>query len=354
MLRVLHLAGSAVSDFHADLSLTYARGCLAAMGDAYESHPAHVSPDGRWRFPASFDPDVIAAAPALDPPDALAHLGRLGLDVVLPQMFCLPGMTSYRSLFDVLGVPVVGNTGEVMAIGARKAAAKAMVAAAGVDVPAGEVLRPGERPTVSPPAVVKPEDADNSLGVTLVREAAEFDAALEAAFAHAGRVIVEEFVPLGREVRCGLIERATTSGSELVGLPLEEYLLDDATHPVRGYADKLAPGDGGLTLVAKDNPDVVIVDRDDPLTERVWEVARRAHRALGCRDYSLFDLRIDPAGRPVFLEASLYCSFSPASVLAVMARAGGIGLDELLATAITSAMGARPRRTTPPAAARRG
>ena len=76
----------------------------------------------------------------------------LGLDVVLPQMFCLPGMTSYRSLFEVLGVPVVGNTGEVMAIGARKAAAKAMVAAAGVDVPVGEVLRRGSaRPSRRPP-----------------------------------------------------------------------------------------------------------------------------------------------------------------------------------------------------------
>ncbi|MEJ2884975.1 D-alanine--D-alanine ligase [Actinomycetospora aeridis] len=336
-MRVLHLAGSAVSDFHADLSLTYARGCLESIGDAYESHPCVVSPDGSWRFPASFEPDVIADAPPFDPPGALAHLGRLGLDVVLPQMFCLPGMTSYRSLFDVLGVPVVGNPGEVMAIGARKAAAKAVVAAAGVDVPAGEVLQPGERPTVAPPAVVKPEDADNSLGVTLVRAPQEFDAALDAAFAHAGRVVVEEFVPLGREVRCGLIAR----DGELVVLPLEEYVLDADTRPIRGYADKLAPSASGLRLVAKDNPDVVIVDPDDPLTARVGDVAKRAHVALGCRDYSLFDLRVDPSGRPVFLEASLYCSFSPASVLAVMAEAGGIGLDELLATAVRGALARR-------------
>lgn len=183
--------------------------------------------------------------------------------------------------------------------------------------------------------MVKPEDADNSLGVTLVREPAGFDAALDAAFGHADRVIVEEFVPLGREVRCGLVER----GGELVGLPLEEYLLDAETRPVRGYADKLARDDAGLRLVAKDDPDVVVVDADDPLTARVQDVARRCHVALGCRDYSLFDLRIDPAGRPVFLEASLYCSFSPASVLAVMARAGGIDLHELLATAITRARG---------------
>ena len=325
-MRVLHLAGSAVSDFHADLSLTYARGCLAATAASHEAHPAYVSPDGRWRFPPSFSAEAIGAAVAVDPAEALAHVGRLGLDAVLPQMFCLPGMTSYRALFDVLGVRVVGNPAEVMAIGARKAAAKAMVAAAGVDVPAGEVLGRGQRPTVAPPAVVKPEDADNSQGVTLVRSVEEFDDALDTAFAHADRVIVEEFVPLGREVRCGILER----DGELVGLPLEEYRLSEE-HPVRGYADKLAPSsDGGLRLVAKNDPDVVMVEVDDPVTARAWDVARRCHVALGCRDYSLFDLRIDPAGRPVFLEASLYCSFSPASVLAVMAHAGGIELDDLL------------------------
>ena len=57
-------------------------------------------------------------------------------------------------------------------------------------------------------------------------------------------------------------------------------------------------------------------------------------RRSGCRDYSLFDFRVDPAGRPWFLEAGLYCSFAPASVVAVMAAAGGVALDELFATAI--------------------
>jgi D-alanine-D-alanine ligase len=43
----------------------------------------------------------------------------------------------------------------------------------------------------------------------------------------------------------------------------------------------------------------------------------------------LFDFRIDPEGQPWFLEAGLYCSYSPNSVLAVMASARGIGVGEL-------------------------
>ena len=28
---------------------------------------------------------------------------------MVPQMFCIPGMTAYRALFDVLGIPYLGN-----------------------------------------------------------------------------------------------------------------------------------------------------------------------------------------------------------------------------------------------------
>lgn len=53
-------------------------------------------------------------------------------DIAVPQMFCLPGMTVYRGLFDLLGIPYVGNTPDVMAHSARtEARAKAVVAAAG-------------------------------------------------------------------------------------------------------------------------------------------------------------------------------------------------------------------------------
>ena len=61
----------------------------------------------------------------------------------------------------------------------------------------------------------------------------------------------------------------------------------------------------------------------------VWAAARSCHVALGCRQYSLFDFRVDPEGRPWFLEAGLYCSFASTSVLAVMAGAAGIALPEL-------------------------
>jgi D-alanine-D-alanine ligase len=147
---------------------------------------------------------------------------------------------------------------------------------------------------------------------------------------------VESFVELGREVRCGIVVR----DGELVCLPLEEYNVSRETRPIREYADKIRPNEvGDLALVAKDPSRAWIVDPDDPVTPRVWEAARRCHLALGCRDYSLFDFRIDPGGQPWFLEAGLYCSFARKSVISVMAAAAGIPVSELFALAIREGTG---------------
>ena len=327
--RTLHLVGSPRSAFWADLSAMYARRCREVTGDA--GPIAYVEPGGAWRFPASLDGDALAAAAPLALPAALDRIAGLGVEVMVPHLFDLAGMTHYRALFDVLGIPYVGNAPDVMALAADKARTKAVVAAAGVDVPAGELVRAGETPALEPPVVVKPVDADNSLGVGLVHDRDGYGPALQAALEHGDRALVEAFVPLGREVRCGLLER----DGELVCLPLEEYAVDG----VRGYADKLAPDpDERLRLVAKDTTRAWIVDRDDPVTDVVWAAARRCHAALGCRHYSLFDFRIDPEGRPWFIEAGLYCSFSDRSVVATMAAAAGIGIRDLYATAIEGAL----------------
>lgn len=334
--RILHLVGSAYDAFHGDLSCLYARDCLTATADPtrYDVLIAYITPDRLWRFPASLSPDDIAAAKPMPLCEAIEVLTTQNIDVMLPQMFCIPGMTHYRALFDVLQIPYVGNPPDVMALAAHKARAKAIVAAAGVNVPRGELLRSGDVPTLLPPVVVKPASADNSLGVTFVNDIAHYEAALKIAFAHAPEVLVEDYIALGREVRCGILVR----NGELMGLPLEEYRIDNQ-NPIRGYADKLKRTDGDLSLTAKDGMKAWTVNVDDPITTRVQAAAKQCHAAMGCRHYSLFDFRIDPQGQIWFLEAGLYCSFSPKSVVVSMARAAGMTLDELLGSLLNQVVG---------------
>jgi D-alanine-D-alanine ligase len=327
-LRLLHLVGSAVDEFGADLSRLYAEACLNSLRRVTDHvmHVAYVSPDGSWRFPRELTVRAIAQAPAMALAQAISQIRALGVDAMVPQMFCIPGMTTYRALFDELGIPYVGNSAEVMAVGVDKHQARSAVAAAGVAVPEAQVLGPGERPTLPYPIVVKPIDADNSVAVSLVRHPDDYDAAAAQALVYSRAVLAETYVALGREVRCGIIVR----DGELLCLPLEEYAMDPGSKPIRSREDKLArAGSGELYLVAKDPSRAWIVADDHFLTQRVWAAARRCHLALGCRHYSLFDFRIDPDGQPWFLEAGLYCSYSPDSVIAVMASAVGIGLRQL-------------------------
>lgn len=324
--RLLHLVGSPTSEFYRDLSLVYARDCLEVSHElaGHEDVIAYVTPDGRWRFPADLTAEAIERAESIGLAEALARLSGLKIEMAIPQMFCLAGMTTYRSLLELLGIEYVGNRPGVMALTADKAKTKAVVAAAGVRVPDGELLRPGQSASIPPPAVVKPADADNSFGVSLVREAGQYPQALERSFEHADRALVESYVEPGREVRCGIVVR----DGELLCLPLEEYRVAD----IRDHGDKiLRNGAGDLELVAKDNPSVWIVDPADPAIAVVHDAARRSHLALDCRDYSLFDFRIDPDGQPWFIEASLYCSFARQSVLSVMAAAAGLRTSDLLA-----------------------
>lgn len=350
---VVHHTGSPTSDEWADLSRLYAAGALDALdplddgvadvgggaggpgGRRWRHVVVDVSPDGSWRFA-----DSTAALPEAEPLDAgraIARLAGLGADVGVPQLFCPAGLTDHRALLALLGIPTVGNPAHVMALTADKFATRAVVAAAGVAVPRAELVRRGD-PLPDPwgPVVVKPVDGDNSAGVRLVDDAAALDDAVQCALDVSPAALVEDFVSLGREVRCGTVVRH----GELIALPLEEYAVDPVDKPIRDADDKLARSPAGdLRLVAKDDDHAWIVDDDDPAVAAVHELARTAHVALGCRHHGLVDVRIDPDGRPWFLESGPYCSFAPSSVVVTMAAAAGIALDELFADAVDLALG---------------
>ncbi len=346
-LRILHVVGSPTNAFFRDLSELYARGCIDALGDpaTYVFPIAHLAPDGLWRFPSALTAEAIARAPGRTLDEAIRTIAELDIDAALPQMFCERGMTDVRALLELMGLPYLGNRPLQMAIAMDKAKTKAIVAAAGVDVPRSLLLRRGDMPDVAYPAVVKPNSADNSDGVALVTTDVAYLRALHDAFTFSETVLVEDYIALGREVRCGIVERR----GELVCLPLEEYFVDPHERPIRRAKDKLKRiDDDRLTLVAKTRTESWIVPSDDPIVPVVHAAALRCHAALGCRQYSLFDFRIDPHGTPWFLEAGLYCSFSPQSVIVTMMEAAGTPLRRFFAEAVDELIAGRtsshPRR----------
>jgi len=258
-------------------------------------------------------------------------------------------MTHYRSLCEMLGLEVLGNSGHTCTLGNDKFITKHVCKAAGVPVPAGEQLRkeihgvdiPATARRLikerSAPFIVKPAREDNSIGLSLVRTNSpeEVEAALIKGFEYDNHILVEEYIA-GRECRVAVLEvEDGEGGTRLQILPKIEYLLDD----IRTAEHKLARTSDGKIKTSSDNPGEGIMaakkqgDRICPaefspeVNARLDDLAIRAHGALQCKYYSLYDVRINEDGYPFMLEAALFCSFSPLSVIVSLAAASN---DEAL------------------------
>ena len=128
-------------------------------------------------------------------------------------------------------MPLVGCDSASMALSTNKSRA-GRHGRVGTPVPAGELLRAGERPSMPCPIIVKPCSEDNSMGVSLCRTDADVDAALAGALAFDDEVLVEEFVPLGRELRVGVIAEPRAP-ADAAGGGGDDDDDDDARAPAR-------------------------------------------------------------------------------------------------------------------------
>lgn len=141
-LRVLHLFGSSTSLYYAQLSMAYAQQAVKALAngtaDRFEFLFARVHPRGdaaalngecsssssspTWSFPASMgDADLAKASGGrCGHSEGIGRIAALAIDVAVPHMFCFDGMTTYRSLLDLLDVPFVGCDAATMALSTNK------------------------------------------------------------------------------------------------------------------------------------------------------------------------------------------------------------------------------------------
>jgi len=345
-IRVMHLMGSPTSSFYFDLSVMYGRTAVEFEGLDHESFKheyAIVFCDGCWGFPESLDSTTLENTPRCSLGTALAQIEARcpAVDVVMPHMFCVEGMTRYRAVCEMLGLEVLGCSAHTCTIANDKFLTKQVCKAAGVPVPNGELLRTNPHyldvegtakdllARRSPPFIVKPAREDNSIGLSLVKSDSptELSAALATAFQYDDHVLVEDYIA-GRECRVAVLEIEDEEGGvRLEILPKIEYLLDDirtSKHKLSTDSNgKLLTGDGGVAdaiVKAKKEGDRVCPAQFSPeVHQRLDNLARRAHKALACKYYSLYDVRIDADGFPYMLEAALFCSFSPFSVVVALA-----------------------------------
>jgi D-alanine-D-alanine ligase len=248
--------------------------------------------------------------PALSVSDLVVNLAE-GLDGRAE------GEARLVALLELAGVPFTGSGSETLALCRRKDRANAVLAAAGLPVPAWAVATPGRVPDwVAFPAIVKPVGEDGSVGIA-ESSVVEDPVQLAAALAQVDRdALVQEFVA-GRELNAALVGDAV--------LPISEIRFSGAVRVVT-YAAKWAYG----------SPDDLATRPVCParlpagLRDRVLELATAAWVAVGGRGYGRVDVRLDPDDRPWILEVNPNPDLAPGAGLARMAGAAGWGYDGLV------------------------
>ena len=158
------------------------------------------------------------------------------------------------------------------------------------------------------PCVVKPCSCGSSVGISIVDNKEELDAALKLAQEYEEYVLIEKKIE-GRELTVGILDGEV--------LPVIEII------PTEGFYDYTNKYQAGKTL------EICPAEIEESVREVVAEQTRLAFDALRLSGYSRFDFIVDKSGKPWCLEANTLPGMTPTSLLPQMAAANGIEYGKL-------------------------
>jgi D-alanine-D-alanine ligase len=208
-----------------------------------------------------------------------------------------------QAILDRRGFAYTGEGESASRIAFDKLASKELFVRAGVPTPRSEVIAPGAKPTLALPIVVKAPREGSSVGVHLVREAGQLEAALADCANLDREILIEELVE-GRELTVGVVgDRAMA----VVEIRPHEGFYDYAHKYTKGASEYFCPA-----------------PLDEATTRRVQETALAAHRALGLEVYSRVDILLRADGELFVLEANTIPGMTETSLLPKAAAAVGI------------------------------
>ncbi len=232
-----------------------------------------------------------------------------------------------QGLLEILGLPYVGSGVLASALAMDKIASKQLFLASGLKTPAFVALD-SDTPhdidvivgALGEKLVVKPVSEGSSVGMSIVHDRAELEPALELAFRHDRRVLVERFVS-GAEVTVGVI-----GNDETTALPTLEVVPE---HEYYDYESKYVPGMSRHIIPARVSESV---------RGECQRVALAAHRALGCRGMSRSDTIVTAEDDVYLLEVNTIPGMTSTSLLPDAARAAGIEFPALCESLVLLAL----------------
>ncbi len=227
-----------------------------------------------------------------------------------------------QGLLELMQIPYTGSGVLASALAMHKLYSKQTFAAGGIlTAPFRHFLR-GETVSLTDlpfglPVVVKPVQEGSSVGISIVKQESDLEAALELAFRHDDEILVEQYIK-GQEVQVGILDDRPIGAIEIV--PKKEFYDFEAK-----YSDGMAEHIFPARLEA-------------PLYEKAQQTGLAAHRALGCKGYSRVDLLVTETGDCFVLEVNTLPGMTALSLLPeIAAKGAGLTFEALVERIIESA-----------------
>jgi D-alanine-D-alanine ligase len=216
-----------------------------------------------------------------------------------------------QTLLEVVGVPYTGSGPLASAMAMDKDVSKRLFRDCGVPT-ADWAMAPIPRAEVAAsfgwPVVVKPSKQGSTLGLTVVKDPSDYEAAVELAARYDDEVMIERFVP-GRELTVGVLEGKALAVGEII-----------PRHEIFDYECKYTPGMSEENFPA---------DLPQAVARECQRLAWLAHQALKLGGYSRVDFRLTPGGEAFCLEVNTLPDMTATSLLPQSARAAGIEFPDL-------------------------
>ncbi|HWH13759.1 MAG TPA: D-alanine--D-alanine ligase family protein [Miltoncostaeaceae bacterium] len=342
MTRVLVLMGGRSGEH--DVSLVSARGVMEALATtALDTVPVRIGREGAWTRdgrPVGLcaGPDGRALLVALDGAEE-----PLPVDVVFPVLHGPYGEDgTVQGLCEMAGVAYVGAGVAASSVAMDKALFKTLALAHDLPVAEAVVLTAtdlADQPaavraeiahSVGYPCFVKPARLGSSLGISRVAGAEALDAALDAAFAHDDKVLVERAIT-GREVEVGVLG----ADGDLVVSPPGEIRYEGEWYD---YATKYEAGRAELVVPADMPPEVAA---------RTADLAAAAFTMVGCHGLARVDFFVTAAGEVLVSELNTMPGFTPTSAYPSLMAAAGVPYPEVVARLVALARSRHARSAAP-------
>lgn len=217
-----------------------------------------------------------------------------------------------QSYLEELGLPYTGAGSVTSRNCFDKVLTKKAFVAAGVPTPKSEVITAGQMPTIPVPCVIKPPCEGSSVGVQIVKDAAELPAAVAEAAKYGKELLVEEFI-CGKELTVAIFNGEA--------FPVIHICPRSGFYDLNNKYPSLYGGVGSDYICPAD------ISPEE--TKAVQEAALAAYNALNVEVYGRVDVLLTDDGKPYVLEINTIPGMTGSSLFPKAAKAVGISYGEL-------------------------